>query len=60
MRRMLFAALVAALTMALVAPAAHAAKVKIEVLSSKPNQVSGGDALVRVTSRRTNRSIRCA
>ena len=58
MRRMLFAALVAALTMALVAPAAYAAKVKIEVLSSKQNQVSGGDALV-AWLRPPNCSQRC-
>ncbi len=54
MRRMLFVALVAATTMAVIAPAAHAAskvKVKIEVVSSHHNQVSGGDALISVTSK---------
>ena len=60
MRRMLFAALLAAATMALMAPAAHAAKVKLDVLSSKPNQVSGGDALVRVTSADRTAQLRCA
>ncbi|MGH2978939.1 MAG: DUF6351 family protein [Solirubrobacterales bacterium] len=50
MRRMLFAALVAAAMMALAAPAAHGAQpnVKLKVLSGAPNQVSGGDALVSV------------
>jgi hypothetical protein len=46
-RRKLFGALVAGMTMA-IAPAADAATADITVLSSKPNQVSGGDALVRV------------
>ena len=31
------------------APVTHAADVKIEVLSSKPNQVSGGDALISMS-----------
>ena len=52
MSRKLLVALFAAATMALAAaPAAHAADVKIEVLSSKPNQVSGGDALISVTAK---------
>jgi hypothetical protein len=52
MRRMLLAALVvAAATTALAAPAAYAVKPpKIEVLSSQPGVVSGGDALVKVTA----------
>ena len=56
MRRMIFAAaLVAAATMAVAASPAYAAKVdraKIEVLSSHHNEVSGGDALIRVTPHR--------
>jgi hypothetical protein len=52
MSRKLLAALIAAATMALAAaPAAHAKEVKIDVLSSKPNQVSGGDALISITSK---------
>jgi hypothetical protein len=52
MRGKLFVALfVAALTTAMAAPAAHAASVKIEVLSSKPHIVTGGDALISVTSK---------
>jgi hypothetical protein len=50
MRRKLLAALIAAVTMAVLAAPAHAAPVKLEVLSSKPHQISGGDALVRVTA----------
>src|SRR3954447_19420995 len=47
------AATVAALAMSGVLPAAaaahdHGAPVRIDVLSSRPDQVSGGDALVRV------------
>ena len=53
MRRMVFAAaLVAAATLAMAAAPAYAAKVKIEVLSSQHNQVSGGDALIRVTPKK--------
>jgi hypothetical protein len=48
MCRKLLAVLIAAATMAVVAQAVYATTVKLEVLSSKPNQVSGGDALVRV------------
>jgi Tannase-like family of unknown function (DUF6351) len=48
MCRKLLAVLIAAAMMAVVAQAAYATTVKLEVLSSKPNQVSGGDALVRV------------
>ena len=49
MRRLLFVAVIAAaLTTAISAPAALAAQVKIEVLSSSPHTVSGGDALVSV------------
>jgi hypothetical protein len=51
MRRWLFAALLAAAVSALAASPALAADAKIEVLSSKPNQVSGGDALISVTSK---------
>ncbi len=47
MRRKLFVALIAVAALAL-APAANAKTVDLTVLSSKPNQVSGGDALVRV------------
>jgi hypothetical protein len=48
-RRKLVGALVAGMTMAFAfAPAADAATADITVLSSQPNQVSGGDALVRV------------
>jgi hypothetical protein len=42
------AALIVAATMAMTAQAAYATTVKLDVLSSKPHQVSGGDALVRV------------
>ena len=52
MSRKLLVALCAAATMALAAaPAAHAKDIKIDVLSSKPNQVSGGDALISITSK---------
>ena len=51
MRRTLLVAVIATLTMALAAPAAHAKQVKLEVLSSKPHIVSGGDALISVTSK---------
>ena len=55
MRRMLFAALLAAAVTTLAVPAAYAApkkpKAKLEVISSHKNQVSGGDALIRVTSK---------
>jgi hypothetical protein len=34
------------------APAAHAKRVDIDVVSSRPDQVSGGDALVKVEARR--------
>ncbi len=37
MRRTLLVAVIATLTMALAAPAAHAKQVKLEVLSSKPH-----------------------
>jgi len=50
MLRKLFAVLLAAVTMGVAAPAAHATTVKLNVLSSKPHQVSGGDALVRVSA----------
>ena len=51
MRRVLPAALLAAAFTVLFAMPAYATQVKIEVLSSKPNQVSGGDALISVTSK---------
>ena len=47
MRRKLLVGLIAGMTMA-IAPAADAKTVDLTVLSSQPNQVSGGDALVRV------------
>jgi Tannase-like family of unknown function (DUF6351) len=50
MLRKLFAVLLAAATMGVAAQAAHATTVKLNVLSSKPAQVSGGDALVRVSA----------
>jgi hypothetical protein len=46
-RRKLLVGLIAGMTMA-IAPAADAATADITVLSSQPNQVSGGDALIRV------------
>ncbi len=46
-RRTLFVGLIAGMTMAF-ASAADAKTVDLTVLSSQPNQVSGGDALVRV------------
>ena len=51
MRRTLLVAVIATLTMALAASAAYAKPVKVEVLSSKPHIVSGGDALISVTSK---------
>src|SRR5215212_5113813 len=51
MRRTLVAALLAAAVMALAAAPANATQIKIQVLSSQPNQVSGGDALISVTSK---------
>jgi Tannase-like family of unknown function (DUF6351) len=47
MRRKLLVGLIAGMTMA-IAPAADAKTVDLTVLSSHPNRVSGGDALVRV------------
>jgi hypothetical protein len=47
MRGRTWAALITAAALA-AAPAAQANDVDIEVLSSRPDQVSGGDALVRV------------
>ena len=47
--KVLLAALIAAATMA-AAPAAHAKSIGLSVLSSRADQVSGGDALIRVTS----------
>ena len=62
MRRMLFAVLVAAANDGPGGPSrtrGGKVKVKIEVVSSQHNQVSGGDALISVTSRRPNRFTRC-
>ena len=45
--KVLLAALIAVATMA-AAPAAHAKSIELSVLSSRADQVSGGDALIRV------------
>jgi Tannase-like family of unknown function (DUF6351) len=51
MRRGIWAALTTAVALA-AAPAAQAKPVDVDVLSSRPDQVSGGDALIRIDASR--------